>query len=34
VFELFITLYEETTLTRLFGEAYKQYRNRVPRWFV
>jgi protein-S-isoprenylcysteine O-methyltransferase Ste14 len=34
VFELFITLYEEPTLARLFGGAYKQYRNRVPRWFV
>ena len=33
VFELFITLYEEKTLTGVFGEAYIQYRNRVPRWF-
>jgi protein-S-isoprenylcysteine O-methyltransferase Ste14 len=34
VLQLFITQYEETTLTRLFGEAYRQYRDRVPRWFV
>lgn len=31
-FNLFVRLYEEPTLRRLFGEAYEQYCNRVPRW--
>lgn len=34
VLQLFITLYEEAALRRLFGQAYEQYRDRVPRWFV
>lgn len=28
----FVTLYEEPTLQRLFGEAYGRYRRRVGRW--
>ena len=24
--------YEEEELTRLFGDAYRDYRNRVPKW--
>lgn len=31
-FNLFIMLYEEPTLTRMFGSSYKSYRSRVPRW--
>jgi protein-S-isoprenylcysteine O-methyltransferase Ste14 len=29
---LFVVLYEEPTLTRLFGSAYDEYRRFVPRW--
>jgi protein-S-isoprenylcysteine O-methyltransferase Ste14 len=29
---LFVTLYEEPTLKRKFGEAYEDYLQRVPRW--
>ncbi|MGE5462186.1 MAG: methyltransferase family protein [Syntrophothermus sp.] len=29
---LFITLYEEPTLLRKFGNSYEEYRTRVPRW--
>jgi protein-S-isoprenylcysteine O-methyltransferase Ste14 len=29
---LFVVLYEEPTMTRLFGEAYLAYRRAVPRW--
>lgn len=31
-FQLFITLYEEPTLRRLFGDAYRQYCAQVGRW--
>jgi protein-S-isoprenylcysteine O-methyltransferase Ste14 len=31
-FHLFVILYEEPTLTRLFGADYEAYRNSVPRW--
>ncbi|MCI0555781.1 MAG: isoprenylcysteine carboxylmethyltransferase family protein [Anaerolineae bacterium] len=31
-FHLFVVNYEEPTLTRKFGKAYKDYLNRVPRW--
>jgi len=31
-FNAFVFLYEEPTLTRKFGEAYRKYRNDVPRW--
>jgi protein-S-isoprenylcysteine O-methyltransferase Ste14 len=31
-FHLFVVLYEEPTLERMFGESYEQYRQRVPRW--
>jgi protein-S-isoprenylcysteine O-methyltransferase Ste14 len=31
-FHLFVVLYEEPTLYRLFGKAYEQYCTRVPRW--
>lgn len=31
-FHLFVVLYEEPALARLFGEAYAGYRARVPRW--
>lgn len=30
----FIVAFEETTLTRIFGDSYLHYRSRVPRWFV
>ncbi|HLF73008.1 MAG TPA: isoprenylcysteine carboxylmethyltransferase family protein [Anaerolineales bacterium] len=29
---LFVTLYEEPTLTKKFGAAYEEYLRRVPRW--
>jgi protein-S-isoprenylcysteine O-methyltransferase Ste14 len=29
---LFVTRYEEPTLKRMFGAAYEEYLNRVPRW--
>ena len=29
---LFVLLYEEPTLQRKFGEEYREYRRRVPRW--
>jgi protein-S-isoprenylcysteine O-methyltransferase Ste14 len=32
VFHLFVVLYEEPTLRRLFGAAYEEYCRRVPRW--
>ncbi len=31
-FNLFIYLYEEPTLKRMFGTSYEDYRRRVPRW--
>jgi protein-S-isoprenylcysteine O-methyltransferase Ste14 len=31
-YHFFVTYYEETTLTRLFGEPYARYRETVPRW--
>ncbi len=31
-FHLFVRLYEEPTLQRLFGASFEQYRTRVPRW--
>jgi len=33
-FHLFVRLYEEPTLTRLFGAQYQEYRRNVPRWLV
>jgi protein-S-isoprenylcysteine O-methyltransferase Ste14 len=32
-FHLFVRVYEEPTLHRLFGEAYDRYCAAVPRWF-
>ena len=32
VIHLFVTLYEEPTLQRKFGESYEKYCRRVPRW--
>lgn len=32
VFHLFVVLYEEPTLRRLFGASYDAYCGRVPRW--
>jgi protein-S-isoprenylcysteine O-methyltransferase Ste14 len=32
-FHNFIILYEERTLERRFGEAYRRYTRSVPRWF-
>jgi protein-S-isoprenylcysteine O-methyltransferase Ste14 len=29
---VFVVLYEEPTLARLFGESYVRYRSTVPRW--
>jgi len=29
---LFVTTYEEPTLKKKFGDAYKDYTNKVPRW--
>ena len=31
-FNLFVLFYEEPALTRKFGEAYRKYREAVPRW--
>jgi protein-S-isoprenylcysteine O-methyltransferase Ste14 len=31
-FFLFVLLYEEPTLGEKFGESYRRYRERVPRW--
>jgi protein-S-isoprenylcysteine O-methyltransferase Ste14 len=31
-FHLFVTLYEEPTLKRKFGDSYEEYLRRVPRW--
>ena len=31
-FHLFVTGYEERTLARRFGPAYREYRRAVPRW--
>ena len=33
-FHLFVVLYEESKLTKKFGESYKHYCNTVPRWLV
>ncbi len=33
-FNLFVRLYEEPTLRRLFGEPYNEYCRKVPRWFI
>lgn len=32
MFELFILIYEEPKLLKIFGQAYEKYRNTVPRW--
>ena len=32
IFHLFVTLYEEPTLKKKFGEVYENYRKSVPRW--
>jgi len=32
LYHLFVLLYEEPTLQRLFGAEYDAYRNRVRRW--
>lgn len=31
-FHLRVTMYEEPTLSELFGESFVEYRTRVPRW--
>jgi protein-S-isoprenylcysteine O-methyltransferase Ste14 len=31
-FHLFVILYEEPHLTRIFGQSYRDYCARVPRW--
>ncbi len=33
-FQVIITLYEEPRLEKQYGEAYKAYRQRVPRWLL
>jgi len=33
-FHLFVVLYEEPKLTKMFGESYRNYRHTVPRWLV
>lgn len=33
-FYLFVLLYEEPTLGRLFGSQYEEYCRRVPRWLL
>jgi protein-S-isoprenylcysteine O-methyltransferase Ste14 len=32
-FHLFVVIYEEPTLERIFGEDYEEYRRNVGRWF-
>jgi protein-S-isoprenylcysteine O-methyltransferase Ste14 len=32
-FHLFVVWYEEPHLIRVFGEPYRKYCRRVPRWF-
>ena len=32
VVQLFVVGYEEPTLTEQFGDGYRAYRHRVPRW--
>jgi protein-S-isoprenylcysteine O-methyltransferase Ste14 len=32
LFHVFVLIYEEPTLTRSFGDEYRQYRRTVPRW--
>lgn len=32
VFALFVVTYEELVLGQRFGDEYRDYRNRVPRW--
>ncbi|MBI4544289.1 MAG: isoprenylcysteine carboxylmethyltransferase family protein [Gemmatimonadetes bacterium] len=32
IVHLFVLVYEEPTLGRLFGEEYEKYRQQVPRW--
>ena len=32
LFQLFVVLYEEPALRRLFGKEYERYRAEVPRW--
>ena len=34
VFQTFIIVYEEPTLRRLFGDEYRDYCARVPRWLL
>jgi protein-S-isoprenylcysteine O-methyltransferase Ste14 len=31
-FHLFVVIYEEPTLTRIFGEDYEDYRRDIGRW--
>jgi len=33
-FHLFVISYEEPALTRQFGESYREYCRRVPRWII
>jgi protein-S-isoprenylcysteine O-methyltransferase Ste14 len=33
-FHTFIILYEEPNLEQRFGEPYRRYRRKVPRWFL
>lgn len=33
-FHTFVKYYEEPNLNKLFGEAYQEYQNSVPRWFL
>jgi protein-S-isoprenylcysteine O-methyltransferase Ste14 len=33
-YNLFVRLYEEPTLARMFGESYARYRESVPRWLT
>jgi hypothetical protein len=32
LFNIFVQYYEEPTLEKRFGESYRRYRERVPRW--
>ena len=34
VFHLFVTGYEERTLSHRFGRSYLEYRHTVPRWIL